>query len=135
VEKSKYVKYERTRTPRHQRSKVAEGSFDERNRFFHCWNCGQMFDLQKISGNPETGGCYQMAVIFPSQPPGWNGDDRITQEELALSIQSTLDPFLNSFVSLETDSDGNPIPISVINVMDAETTTGVCPGCGTANLP
>jgi hypothetical protein len=134
VEKSKYVKYQQLHTPQHRRSKVVQGSFEDRNRYYHCWHCGQFLDITKITGNAETGGSYQMVQIVPSMPPGWWGNYQ-TDQDIALNLQSTLDPFGHSFVSLQADNNGDPIPISEANVMDAETTTGVCSLCGTANLP
>ena len=93
-----------------------------------------MIDIEKITGNPETGGAYQMVLIVQSELPGWWGNYQTT-EEMIRNLQSTPDPFLNNYVSLQTDSDGDPIPIAVSNTMLADTTTGVCPLCGTANLP
>jgi hypothetical protein len=93
-----------------------------------------MIDIEKISGNPETGGAYQTVLIVPSYPPGWWGNYQ-TDEEIAFNLMSTGDPYLNNMVSLKTDSAGNPIPISVANTMLADGNVGVCPLCFTANLP
>jgi len=69
VEKSKYGKYERRRTPRHRKSRVLEGAFEDRNLWYKCWNCGHILKASRdFTGDPEKGGVDIQPIQIDAAP-------------------------------------------------------------------
>lgn len=104
MEHSKYISYHREKSRRSPRAKVVPGTFEDRGRYYHCWRCGFIFDVEQISmgsGGASTGG-----------DPSGN-----------LSIEDRID--LYGLVRL--DSAGDPV---VPVVMPAHTVSSGCPLCG-----
>jgi hypothetical protein len=104
MERSKYIQYKRTKSPRNPRAKRVDGCFEDRGRFYHCWRCGFIFDVETTSmgaGSASPAG----------DPTGnLNIDDRIA---------------LYGIVRL--DSAGDPV---VPVVMPSHTVSSGCPLCG-----
>ena len=120
MEQSKYGQYRRRRLPRHRRSRVQEGAFEDRDRWYKCWNCGFEFDLDRVGGNPEIDGTYRTDAIIYSDFPD------------AAQAIAEIRTMTNTFVLMELDGGGNPKPI--LSVFKHNASAG-CPFCGTQNLP
>ena len=120
MEQSKYGNYRRRRLKRHRKSALQEGSFEDRDTWYKCWNCGYVFDLNKVGGNPEQDGTYRTDAIIYSDDP--EPQDRI------INIRT----MTNTHVLMELDGGGNPKPI--VSVFKHNAGSG-CSFCGTSNIP
>jgi len=73
MEQSKYGKYSRKRVPRHRRSQIQSGAFEDRDAWIRCWNCGFVNRVDRISGNPEVDGRYYTLITYPTPADVGNG--------------------------------------------------------------
>jgi hypothetical protein len=84
-----------------------------------------VFDITKISIQPDTGGMNQVVQVNPAQSPVLSGDSD--------STISTLDLFDMIGSTVERDSQNDPI-VDTYNIMQPQVFGG-CPSCGCGNLP
>jgi hypothetical protein len=124
LEQSKYGHYSRSSVQRHQRSPSLPGSFEDSGRWYRCWNCRFVYDLNKVGGNPDQDSRYQTEAIYPAYPPTLGGD------ALLVLIDSDRPEELGTL--MELGPDGTPREIYTTRVHHV---ASGCPSCGTANLP
>ena len=74
MEGSKYGRYRRIRLPRHRRSRVQDGAFEDRNVWYKCWNCGFVFDVEATSINAEVDGRYYTEADYSGASPKLSDD-------------------------------------------------------------
>ena len=134
MEQSRYGTYRQSRTPRHPRSKMLQGSFEDRNRWIRCWNCQSINDLDRLSGDPERAGNIYLDDIEPSTIPILQGDDPINGYSIALNLACTFDTLDQVGTLMELSPDGvTPLPVTLREVK-VETPSG-CWLCGERDLP
>ena len=134
MEQSRYGKYRQKRTPRHRRSKYLQGSFEDRNRWRRCWNCGFINDLNRLGGDPERAGNIYLDDIEPSTIPVMQGDDPLNGYYTSLNLACTIETLDQMGTLMELGPDGvTPIPVDIREVK-VETATG-CAFCGETDLP
>lgn len=129
MEQSRYGKYQRTKLRRHLRSRVSQGSFEDRNKWYKCWYCGYEFDITKINGNSEFGGEYQLMQTDTSSPDSLS----------TLTSISTLDTPYNTFISIgpsgiTSDDVNKSTYLTHTPIYQAMVSSG-CPSCGCGNQP
>ena len=124
MEQSRYGKYRQKKTPEHRRSRFLPASFEDRNKYFRCWNCGFINNSDKISSSDRDGNEY-LDPIRVSQNSVLSGDDMLT----IASLDSVFDQI---GVAMVTASDGTNA--NVYSPSKVETPRG-CTFCGCANLP
>ena len=110
--------------PKHARSQVQPGTFEDSGRWFKCWNCGFVFDINKIGGNPDQDSRYQTEAIYPAYSPTLCGDS------LAILIDGVLPDETGTL--MELGPDGTPREIYSTKVHHV---ANGCPSCGCANQP
>lgn len=114
MERSKYISYKRTKAPRNKRAKVVPGSFEDRNKYYRCVNCGFIFDIETTSMGGEQNGNYSV----PASSPVYN--DSVINIETPFDIGGVC----------RIDSTGNIIePV----VMGQHKVSSGCPLCGSTN--
>jgi hypothetical protein len=122
--RSRYIKTQRHKLPRHKRSQRLEGSFEDSGRWIRCWNCGFINDLSKLSLTGESGISVR-DFSYENQDLADSGDPN--------NITLTLDQLDMEGVVLENGPDGSAvtdyytprIPVAVRG----------CAFCGCGNLP
>jgi hypothetical protein len=124
MEQSRFAKYKRTKIKRHARSKLSDGAFEDRNRWYRCWNCGFEYDSTKVIGNQEHAGTYESIPCYPAETPRMSGD--------------ILNTVINSWSNLDIGNlsllDASSSPVKITRTVKAEVSSG-CPFCGCGNLP
>jgi len=119
MEQSRYGKYKQVKTPEHKRSRFLPASFEDRNKYFRCWNCNFICSMNANRGKnkyPSTTTVSESSVL--------SGD-----ENLAVGVLKT---FNSLGVGLELAADGDTAEIYSTVFVDSPVT---CPFCGTNNLP
>ena len=124
MEQSKYGKYKTRRIPPHRPSKQLEGAFEDRGKWFKCWNCGQIINIEKENGDPERDGLYYIVDIDPSPNPVSSGDP--------YNLLSTMDVFTDIGVGMEIGPDG-VTPKEIYRNFKHQVSGG-CAFCGCMNL-
>ena len=124
MEQSRYGKYKVRKLPRHRRSQELPGSFEDKGKWYKCWHCGQIINIERENGDPERDGLYYTEGISPSPNPVGSGDP--------LNVLSTMDVFTMPGIGMELGPDGNPKEI--YEVFEHHVSRG-CAFCGTMNLP
>lgn len=125
MEQSRYGQYSRTTVPRHQRSAAIPGSFEDHGRWYRCWNCGFVYDINKVGGNPDQDSRYQTEAIYPAYSPALSGDP--------LTVIIGPDGPGEIGTLMELGPDGST-PKEIYSTKVHHVASG-CPSCGTANLP
>jgi hypothetical protein len=124
MEQSRYGKYRQKKTPEHRRSRFFPASFEDRNKYFRCWNCGFIVNYDKVSSSEKDGNEY-LDPIRVSKSSVLSGDDMLTVASLDLVFDQI-------GVAMVAASDGSNA--EVYSVSSVDTPRG-CPFCGTNNLP
>jgi predicted RNA-binding Zn-ribbon protein involved in translation (DUF1610 family) len=121
MERSKYISYKRERSVQKRRPKVVQGSFEDRNRYYKCVNCGFIFDIEQTTMGGDRAGNY----TSPPENPVYNESGGV---ECFLSINTPFD--VGGVCKL--DSSGEVIePVTLGYHM----VSNGCPLCGnTANF-
>lgn len=115
MEHSKYISYHRGKTPRKNKAKVMQGSFEDRSKYYKCWNCGFIFDIDQVSIGGDKAGNYSA----PPESPVYNDGGKLYMETLS-----------NLGGVCRTDSTG------VVNqpvVLGYHKVSSGCPACGYTN--
>src|SRR5208282_5061113 len=99
MERSKYISYHRERAPQKRHAQVVQGSFEDRNKYYKCVNCGYIFDIEQTTVGGDRSGNYESPAINPIYNETINTGDKAC----ILSIDS---PF-NVGGVCRIDSDGN----------------------------
>jgi hypothetical protein len=123
MEQSRYGKYRQKKTPEHRRSRFLPASFEDRNKYFRCWNCGFINSSDRIANQGKNGNEY-LDTTRVSQYSPLSGDDMTTI--------ASLEEFDQIGVAMVAASDGTNA--SVYSVSSVDTPRG-CSFCGTTNLP
>jgi predicted RNA-binding Zn-ribbon protein involved in translation (DUF1610 family) len=119
MERSKYISYHRGRSPRKNRARVVQGSFEDRNKYYRCWNCGFIFDIEQVSLGGERTGSY----IAPPDDVVYNDIENTGDLSCVLGIDT---PFNVGGLS-RIDSAGDVIqPVA----LGAHRVSQGCPACG-----
>jgi hypothetical protein len=121
---SRYIRTQRTRLPRHQQSKRLPGSFEDKNRWIKCWNCGFVIDKDRLTKSD------QMAFSITDYPVE-NTEVRMSGDELNIFL--TQDGLDTVGTMIENGPDGNPIT-DYYTPRICRPLNG-CPFCNVVNLP
>ena len=124
MEQSRYGKYKQKKTPEHRRSRFLPASFEDRNKYFRCWNCNFIVNYDRVSSNVTNGNEY-LDTLRISQSSILSGDPMLTT--------ASMDSIFNQIgVAMVSASDGSDAPVYSVSSVD---TPRGCPNCGTTNLP
>ena len=122
MERSKYISYRKGRSPRMPKAKVMPGSFEDRNKYYRCWNCGFIFDIEQVSLGGERQGSY----TAPPDDPVYNETANTGDRSCVIGFDT---PFELAGIS-RIDSAGDVIePV----VLGAHKVSQGCPACGTTS--
>jgi len=124
MEQSRYGKYKQKKTPEHRRSVFLPASFEDRNKYFRCWNCGFINNSDRLSSSDRSGNEYLDSTRV-SQSSILSGDDMLT----IASLDSIFDQIGVAMVAASDGTDAE-----VYSNEKVETPRG-CRFCGTTNLP
>ena len=124
MEKSRYGHYHNTKVRRHTRSRVVPGSFENRNRYYRCWNCGFVFDRNQVTTGLDSESRYQTEGVYTGFPV-LSGDP--------LSVQIVWERPVEKGTMMELGPDG-VTPKTLVAIRIHHAGPG-CPACGTTNLP
>jgi hypothetical protein len=123
MERSKFISYHKGKAPQKRRARVVHGSFEDRNKYYHCVNCGFIFDIEQTTMGGDRSGNY-------TSPPdtSYNETRNTGDKSCILSVDS---PFEIGGVC-RIDSNGDVLsPVTLGN----HSVSSGCPLCGnTANL-
>ena len=123
---SKYIPIKRRKLPRHTKSKVLEGSFDDTKKYYRCWNCGFTLDSGKdFGGNSDVDGNLAVEVVRKLPSVRLNGDTNLVKISAECGLSNTI---------LMQELGANSTPKTTVNSFSATVVQG-CPFCGTTNLP
>lgn len=67
MERGRYTHYSQRRTPQRKRTIHLSGSFEDKNKYIRCWNCGFIVDTERDLGDSETSGNYETDAQVYSQ--------------------------------------------------------------------
>ena len=121
--KSRYIRTQRTKLPKHKQSRHLFGSFEDKNRWIKCWNCGFVIDTQRLSKSDQM-------VFSVTDYPFENTDVALSDE---LSVKITMDEIDMVGTMLQNGPDGLPVT-DYYTPRICKPAKG-CPMCGTVNLP
>lgn len=122
MQKGTYTTYHKTRLPKRKRTITLKGSFEDRNKYIRCWNCGFIVDTDRDMGDPERSGCYQTDAVVYAQTLAMGGSN----------VESVIDGLGIIGVSLRNDNAGDDIE-RYYTPRKPEVSKG-CPLCGCTNL-
>lgn len=145
--------YHTKKVPTHRRSRFVPGEFEDRNRYFRCWNCGFIIDSTRLSVDPERSG-LEYTPTYTAGNPILSGDPLLTYAAIdtpASPATLLLDDLLTTVTYLTDENDtiiffdSQPAIASITEVANtheifpyavykSESKSG-CPFCGTENLP
>lgn len=124
MEQSRYGKYKQVKTPEHHRSVFIPASFEDRNKYFRCWNCGFIVNADRVSVSDKNGNEY-IDPVKVSQTSVLSGDEMLT----VASLDSIFDQI---GVAMKLAADGTNAKVYSVVFTDAPRG---CPLCGCTNLP
>jgi hypothetical protein len=58
VEQGRYTRYSKSKLPKRKRTIRVPGSFEERNKYVRCWNCGYIVNTERDLGSSDRDGNY-----------------------------------------------------------------------------
>jgi hypothetical protein len=123
MEQSRYGKYKQKKAPEHRRSIFIPASFEDRNKYFRCWNCHGIVNYDRVTGADRDGNEYTDPTrVSPSSV--LSGDDMLTV--------ASMETFNQIGVAMVAASDGTAAAVDSTVIVD---TPRGCPWCGTTNLP
>jgi len=122
LERGRYTNYSTTRTPHRKRTIRVSGSFEDRNKYIRCWNCGFIVDTERDLGDSERSGNYETDAVVYAQPLNFGGTNPI----------SSMDRLDTIGTIIKNGPDGNPIT-DYYTPRLPEVAKG-CPLCGCTNL-
>lgn len=144
--------YHTSKVSTHKRSRFIRGEFEDRNRYFRCWNCGFIIDSTRLSVDPERSG-LEYTATYTAGNPILSGDSLLTYVAIDTPSSPTaliLDDMLTSVTYLTDENDtiiyfdSQPAIASITEVANtditpyavykAESKSG-CPFCGCQNIP
>ena len=112
----------RTRKPRHDaRTLPRRGDGDDKGRYFSCWYCGWVCDIERDYRGPRTGEYYEDAI-----EPSLGSLDRTSP----LNGLTVLGGITQSHRLMELDGSGTP---KTIQHTFLKKVSAGCPNCGTQN--
>ena len=56
MERGRYTSYSTHKTPHRRKNIRLSGSFEEKNKWIRCWNCGFIVNTERDLGDPEHSG-------------------------------------------------------------------------------
>ena len=124
MEQSRYGHYHNTKVRGHKRSRVVPGSFENRNRYFKCWNCGFVYDRNQVTTGLDNESRYQTEGVYYGFP-ALSGDP--------LSVQMIWESPFQIGTMMELGPD-EVTPKTIVATRQHHAGPG-CPLCGTTNLP
>lgn len=74
MERSKYISYHKGRSPRMPKAKVMAGSFEDRNKYYRCWQCGFPFNIEQTQIGGDGKGSYLSAAEVSASDVANTGD-------------------------------------------------------------
>jgi hypothetical protein len=123
MEQSRYGKYKQRKTPEHRRSIFLPASFEDRNKYFRCWNCHGIVNFGRVTGSNKDGNEYTDPTrISPSS---------VLSGDIMLTVAS-MEEFNQIGVAMVSASDGTAAAVDSTVIV---VSTRGCPFCGTDNLP
>ena len=67
MERGRYTSYSQRQTPHRKRTIHLSGSFEDRNKWIRCWNCGFIVNVDRDLGDPEQSGVEITDAIVQAQ--------------------------------------------------------------------
>ena len=67
MEKGRYTHYSQRHTPQRKRTIHLSGSFEDKNKYIRCCNCGFIVNTERDLSDTETSGNYETDAIVYSQ--------------------------------------------------------------------
>jgi len=67
LETSRYTNYSQRKTPHRKRRINVPGSFEDKNKYIRCWNCGFIVNTDRDLGDPERSGNYETDAVVNAQ--------------------------------------------------------------------
>lgn len=122
MEKGRYTHYSQRRTPQRKRTIHLSGSFEDKNKYIRCHNCGFTVNTERDLGDSGTSGNYETDALVYSQSLVMGGDSTIMIMD-RLGMAGTL--ILN-------DANGNSVT-DYYTPRLPQVNKG-CPFCGCTNL-
>jgi hypothetical protein len=122
VEQGRYTRYFKTRLPKRKKTIRVPGSFEDKNKYLRCWNCGFIVNTERDLGSSDRDGNYCEDFAVEGQAVSGNGVDPILGME-------TLD---GVGIVLENGADGDPIT-DYYTPRVPKVSHG-CPLCGVASF-
>lgn len=123
MEKSSLTSYSQFRYPKRKRTIRLKGSFEERNKYIRCWNCGFIVNTERDLGDPAYSGCYQNDPIVSAHSTVENGIAPVVTMERVDMVG----------VLIINGQDGDPVN-DYYTARNPLVSRG-CPFCGCTNLP
>jgi len=120
---NRYGTYKQSGTPRQKRTIRIPGSLEDSNKYYRCWNCGVICNIERET--LDTGE-HSTAGINVKDAPEISPSPVLSDDRLAMTIYLD-DPF----TILENGPDGNPITDYRHNQYPQS--IGGCWFCGTKN--
>lgn len=122
MERGRYTVYHQSRYPTRKRRISVPGSFEDKNKYIRCWNCGFIVNVDRDLGDNERTGNYETDAIVASQPRTGSG----------LSTYIQLDKINMVGYIIINGADGNPVT-DYYTPRNPLVSMG-CPFCGVTNL-
>ena len=75
MERGRYTSYSTRKTPHRKKTIHLSGSFEDRNKWIRCWNCGFIVNTERDLGDPEQSGVLVTDAIVQAQTLCMGGSD------------------------------------------------------------
>ena len=122
MERGRYTSYSTRKTPHRKRTIQMSGSFEDRNKWIRCWNCGFIVNTERDLGDPEQSGVLVTDAIVQAQTLCMGGSDP----------QCSMDTLNGVGTMIENDASSTAIT-DYYTPRLASAIRG-CPFCGCTNL-
>lgn len=99
MEQGKYTRYSRKTLPKRKRTIRVPGSFEDKNKYLRCWNCGFIVNTERDLGSSDRDGNYQEDFAVEGVSVAGSGENPVLGMD-------TLD---GAGIILENGADGDPI--------------------------
>uniref|UniRef100_A0A6M3JL02 Uncharacterized protein n=1 Tax=viral metagenome TaxID=1070528 RepID=A0A6M3JL02_9ZZZZ len=99
MEQGKYTRYSQSTLPKRKRTVRVPGSFEDKNKYLRCWNCGFVVNTERDLGSSDRDGNYQEDFAVVGQSVTGSGD----------SIVLGMDTLDMVGIILKNGADGDPI--------------------------
>jgi hypothetical protein len=123
MEQSRYGNYQQRKFRSRPRSKKLQGSFEDRNNWIRCWNCGFINRIDRIGTGHDRSGNFYTEVTASEYPPLTGS---MTGSYAVIELINEAGVLVEYAANEETSE--------TYSIRTTETAFG-CAFCGEANLP